>query len=215
MAKRPTHAPPQTQDEEMVVTVVRFRGSGETLRKGIDAVTQALAGAFGPATVTKVIGNGKKPVQALGSGEVLESADEDVDQGDDGSNEGEEQGEQVVPPKPKRDAGKPKYSFLPDFNLAPDGVPSLKEFCAGKTVQGEQDRYLIVSLWLQRHGGADPFTGNHLFTCLRALDWKGRLDVSQPVREMKSRKSWYDSPSYGKWRLTQPGVEAAEAVGKE
>ena len=53
-----------------------------------------------------------------------------------------------------------------------------------------------------------------VFTCFRALNWKPRSDVMQPVREMKSKKSFFDTTAYGKWRLTGIGLEAAEQAGK-
>ena len=39
--------------------------------------------------------------------------------------------------------------------------------------------------------------------------------VTQPLRKLKSDKSWYENPSFGKWRLTGIGLTAAQNVGKE
>ena len=65
------------------------------------------------------------------------------------------------------------------------------------------------------HGGADPFTGSHLFTCFRAMDWGTQVDMTQPLRRMKSEKSYFERPTRGQWRLTTTvGVPAAELVGK-
>jgi hypothetical protein len=212
MAKKPSAAPLSTapHDEEMVVTVVKFKGSGETLRKGIDALTEALSGAFGAPRV-KHLGNGRKPLQITAPVETTEDLDvtPEPEQEDD-----EQPPEQQVEPaaKPKKPSAI-RYSFLDDFNLAPNGVPSLKDFADTKKVETEQDRYLVVTHWLQTHGAADPFIGNQVFTCFRGLDWTPRKGVMQPVREMKSKKSWFTSPTYGKWKLTQPGLDAAVAIG--
>jgi hypothetical protein len=209
MAKKPPYIPSAAPaDEEMVVTVVKFRGSGESLRRGIDALSQALSGAFGAPPV-KQIGNGRKAATHLPA--TTEQSPIDIEPADvpDGEPAEEPELQPTVSPRPKKAI---KYSFLPELNLAPNGAPSLKAFCSGKTADGEQAKYLLVSLWLQKHGGVDPFGGNEVFTCFRGLDWTPRKDVMQPVREMKSKKSWYDSPAYGKYRLTQPGIEAAEAV---
>src|SRR5688500_19009535 len=123
MAKKSTHVPPSpTQDEEMVVTVVRFRGSGETLRKGIDAVTQALTGAFGAPPV-KVIGNGRKASQQLAS-PADPSPDLDVtpEPDEDGEDEQQEQQEQQAggPAAAKTKRTAPKNSFMNELQLAPE-----------------------------------------------------------------------------------------------
>jgi hypothetical protein len=39
--------------------------------------------------------------------------------------------------------------------------------------------------------------------------------MTQPLRALKSKKSFYDNPSQGKWKLTGIGLTAAESVGKE
>jgi hypothetical protein len=103
---------------------------------------------------------------------------------------------------------------MSDFNLSPTGVPSLKEYCAGKNVQSDTDKFLVAAAWTQTHGGADPFTGRHLFTAFRAVEWKTQADMTQPMRRLKSDKSYFENPSSGKWRLTVPGLEAADKVGK-
>lgn len=204
MAKR---VPPSDSgpEEELSVVVLKFKGTGETVRKGIDAVTQAIA-ALGGGTVIRQV-NGRKPAQlAAATEDPVDAELPDPETGD------EEAETAPAAPKVKKTPAQPKYSFLDDLDMAPAGKISLKDFVAGKNPGSENDRYLLVSLWLQTEGGADPFTGNHLFTCLRALEWKYRLDVNAPVREMKSKKSWFTSPTYGKWKLTQPGIDAANAV---
>lgn len=112
-------------------------------------------------------------------------------------------------PKPRK-----PYTFMSDFNLAPDGVPSLKEYCAAKGAQSDNDKFLVASAWIQTHGGTDPFTGNHLFTVFRAMEWKTQTDMTQPLRRLKSEKSYFENPGGGKWRLTGIGLEAAERIGK-
>jgi hypothetical protein len=117
-------------------------------------------------------------------------------------------------PKPKKPIG-PKHKYLPDFNLSPDGEQAWTEFAEDKPAEQEQDKFLLAGLWLMEHGGADPFTGDHLFTCFRAMNWKTQVDMVQPLRLQKNKKSHYENPSQGKWRLTQIGLDAARKVGKE
>ncbi len=211
MAKKPVPASDPAQEEEMSVVVLKFKGSGETLRRGMDTVAAAIAALGNGAHVTTRTVNGRKPLGQIVAPLAADAIDaEPIDTLD----ESEDSEEETTPaaPKAKKAPGTPKYSFLPDFELGPAGKTSLKDFVAGKTAATEADKYLLVCWWLQTDGGTDPFTGNHLFTCFRALNWKPRLDVNQPVRELKSKKSFFDSPTYGKWRLTQPGLDAAAAV---
>jgi hypothetical protein len=47
------------------------------------------------------------------------------------------------------------------------------------------------------------------------MEWKTQVDLTQPLRQMKSKKSYFESPGRGTWRLTAgAGIPAAEAVGK-
>jgi hypothetical protein len=108
-----------------------------------------------------------------------------------------------------------KYAFLSEFDLAPAGQPSLKDYCTQKDPQAENDKYLVVSAWIMKHGGTDSFTDNHIFTCFRGMEWKTQVDITQPMRLMKSKKSYYENPTRGTWRLTAGiGMPASEAVGK-
>src|SRR5205085_969117 len=85
-----------------------------------------------------------------------------------------------VPPAAAAPAAPPKsrksYTFMSEFNLAPAGVPSLKEYCGGKNPQSDNDKFLIAGAWIQTHGGTDPFTSRHVFTAFRAMEWKTQAD---------------------------------------
>lgn len=45
------------------------------------------------------------------------------------------------------------------------------------------------------------------------MEWKTQSDMTQPMRLLKSKKSYFENPSSGKWRLTGIGLEAAEKFG--
>lgn len=115
--------------------------------------------------------------------------------------------------KPKKPPA-PKQNFLSDFSLAPARETSWKDYAAEKSPQTENDKFIIASAWIQTLGGVDPFTGSHLFTCFRAMEWKTQVDMIQPLRQLKSKKSYYENPSRGKWKLTGIGLEAANAIVK-
>ena len=212
---------PATNDtqppEEMTVVVFKFKGGSESMQKGFEAVNNAIA-SLGPAHANhqRTIVQRTSPQVALpteGNGKIIDTETEDPP-------EAPPPEEEAASPEPSDD-GKPKkplapkQSFLSDFNLSPAGMPAWKDFAAEKAPQTENNKFLIASLWTQTHGGVDPFTGNHLFTCFRAMDWKTQVDMTQPLRAMKSKKSYYDNPSHGKWRLTGIGIEAANDIVKK
>jgi hypothetical protein len=217
MAREKRYVPPafeQPAQEEMTVVVVKFKGGPESMQKGFDAVNNAIA-SLGPTQPVHQRVAASHPLAQLPpapsqNGYVLnaEVEEQEVEVSDPVP--------EVRPPTASAPAPKPRkpYSFLSDFNLAPDGVPSLKEYCAAKSVQSDNDKFLVASAWIQTYGGTDPFTGNHLFTVFRAMDWKIQTDMTQPLRRLKSEKSYFENPGGGKWRLTGIGLEAAERVGK-
>lgn len=224
--RKPVVVPqPNSPTEKLTVTVFQFEGSGESMRRGFEAIGQALAGAFGTtATATPRQLNGNKRTPAA----QLNPAAEPVIDGDDHLPEpDEEQTGDDSPPeavttapaaaKVKREPK--KGTFLTKFNLSSADQPSLTQFCTDRKPTTENDKYLVVSEWLMKHGGADPFTPDHIYTCFQAmgstpLKWKTQVDHMQPIRLMKSKNNLYENPSRGAWRLTQPGLDAATAVGK-
>ena len=215
MAREKRYVPPAYEhpaQEEMTVVVVKFKGGPDSMQKGFDAVNNAIA-ALGPTQpVHQRVAVSPTPAQLPPAipqnGNLFSEIEEPEVKGSDTEPEG---GSAVLVA-----ASKPRkpYTFMSDFNLTPDGVPSLKEYCAAKSVQSDNDKFLVASAWIQTHGGTDPFTGNHLFTVFRAMEWKTQTDMTQPLRRLKSEKSYFENPVGGKWRLTGIGLEAAERIGK-
>lgn len=201
--------------EEMTVVVVKFKGGPESMQKGFDAVNNAIA-ALGPAhnNNPRVIVQ-RTPAPQLQppptqNGHVLDAEiEEPEDETEDPAREAPAPAASAAQPKPRKG-----YTFMNEFNLSPAGVPSWKDYAAEKNPQNENDKSLAASAWTQTHGGVDPFTGRHLFTCFRAMDWPTQVDMTQPLRTMKSKKSYYENPSSGKWKLTTIGLQAAEKIGK-
>jgi hypothetical protein len=210
---QPAYEPPA--QEEMTVVVVKFKGGPESMQKGFDAVNNAIAslGPAQPAHQQRVIVSrtpAQIPAAPTQNGNVIDAEIEEP--------ESELQNAALEPPPPVAATAMPKprksYTFMSEFNLSPPGVPSLKEYCVGKNPQSDNDKFLIASAWIQTHGATDPFTGRHLFTAFRAMEWKTQADMTQPMRRLKSDKSYFENPSSGKWRLTGIGLEAAEKIGK-
>lgn len=208
----PAYEPPA--QEEMTVVVVKFKGGPESMQKGFDAVNNAIA-SLGPAQpahqriavarTTMQLPPAPSHDDHVLSGEIEEPEAEAPDT----APEARVPANSAVLPKPRK-----SYTFMSEFNLAPDDVPSLKDYCADKGIKTDNDKFLVASAWVQTHGGADPFSGRHLFTAFRAMEWKTQADMTQPMRRLKSEKSYFENPTSGKWRLTGIGLEAAEKIGK-
>jgi hypothetical protein len=211
--KKPASGSIEPQQEELTVVVMKYRGGSASLQKGFDAVSQAIA-ALGPAPSGnhRVIVH-KTAAQLPTAEDIIDAETEDLVEDptpNDATTETPGDG------KPKKVPGERKgYTFDNDFNLAPDKVPSWKDYATGRNPQTEIDKFLTSGAWMQTHGGLTTFTGRHLFTCFRAMEWKTQADMAQPLRVMKNRKSYYENPEQGQWRLTGPGLAAAEKVGTE
>jgi hypothetical protein len=201
-------------EEEITVFVLKFKGGSQSVQKGFDVVSQAIA-ALGPATPANqrvIVHRAPAQIPAPANGTIIDAEHEDVVE----ENAAEDAGPETpapatsgAPPKPRKG-----YTFMNDFNLTPAGVPSLKDYCTEKNPQTDNDKFLVASAWIQTHGGVDPFTGRHLFTAFRAMEWKPQVDMTQPMRTLKAKKSYYENPSSGKWKLTGIGLDAAKAIVK-
>lgn len=212
--KKPGPGEPERQ-EEMTVVVLKFKGGSQSLQKGFDAVSQAIA-ALGPAQshVNHRTVISRPPAELpAGNGDVIDADAHEQPQIDDGEVDAAaaETSEEAGAARVKKP---PRYTFMDDFNLAPSGQPSLKDYCIEKNPQTDNDKVLVASAWITKHGGEELFTGGHLFTCFRAMEWKPQVDMTQPLRKLKFAKSYFDNPSVGKWKLTGIGLEAADKVGK-
>src|SRR5437870_10911528 len=141
--KKPQRVDDPAQQEEMTVMVMRFKGSPATLQKGFDTVSQAIAGLGGaPRIITT------RTTASLPAPEIIVETEASANRNGAGPEVLEPEVEEPLTsaPKVKKEPGKPKYSFLADFNLTPEGVPSLTEFCQPKNAETEQNRYLVVCL---------------------------------------------------------------------
>jgi hypothetical protein len=202
----PGEQPPQ---EEMTVVVLKFKGGAQSLQKGFDTVSQAIAALGGPVPANNHRPVTNRPAAQLAAADTIIDADaEDVTDTD------ETPETEAAAPPPAAPKIKKSYTFMNDFNLSPAGVPSLAEYCGEKDPQTDVDKFLVASAWVQTHGGADPFSAGHLFTAFRAMDWKTQADMTQPLRNLKLKKSYYENPTHGKWKLTGPGLKAAAAIVK-
>jgi hypothetical protein len=205
-----------TQQEEMTVVILRFNGTGDTLRKGFDAVSQALA-ALAPTAQRPQRGNiaprvAPKEIEPGDSNGAAHGEATDVEYEDVSEQESEEA---PAPRTTKAGNGTRKYtapSFDSSLDLSGGGVTSLKDFCAHRSPQNENEKYLLACAWLMKHGGCETFSVDQVFTCFRAMGWREQKDFSQPLRLLKSKKSYFDIPAKGQWKPNAHGMSAADAI---
>jgi hypothetical protein len=199
----------QDAQEEMTVFVLRMKGSAETMRNGFDALKQAVAAiGNGPAVVTT-----KRLIAAPGKTELPADPDLDTQQQD-----AEEDEEPVTIEAPAASGnGKPrtisKPKFMDDFDLSASDKP-WKDFMAEYAPKSDNEKYLLAALWVTEKAGVPEFSIGHIFTLFRAAKWNEQADFSQPIRLMKNKSSYFLNPSRKKWKLTQPGLDAARLITK-
>jgi hypothetical protein len=210
-------AQPNGEQEEMTVVILRFKGGGETLRKGFDTVSQALA-TLGPTTVVErrppLLGKGAAATPVV---DKLPGSD-----GDGASPEVPPEGEEAealevdaAGDSARRASGGPRRYPKPQFDstLKLDaGDVTFKRYCAQKQLDSDSKKYLVAAAWLTNHGGHPSFTASQIFTCFRAMGWNEQADFMQPVRLMKSKKSYFERGPGKSWKLTQVGIHAADAI---
>jgi hypothetical protein len=214
MAKRTGNprALPEEPQEEMTVVIFKLKGQGSTLQKGFDAINTAFA-SFGAALPTA------PPARRIATGAASEDSGgahiNDVDEITEADPEG--LGEIIDAPtkqpatKTQKSAPRPKPKFLPDFDLNLSGKP-WKAFASERGPKTDNEKYLLASLWITENAGLPEFTIPHVFTCFRAMQWTEQADFSQPMRAMKTKKSYFTTTESKKWKLTGPGIEAARGI---
>lgn len=190
---------------------LRFGGGGDSLQKGFETVSQALA-ALGPPPVHH---QRRLPsvVSPTPTASELPDAEKDAE-----TPEGEESFEasEVSEVSRQRSSAR-KYSkpkFYNTLNLDAGDV-KFKDYCAQKNPASDNDKYLVAAAWLTEHGGHVNFTANQLFACFRAMNWSEQKDFMQPVRVMMRKKSYFEKVTQKTWKLTGVGLTAAKAVSGE
>jgi hypothetical protein len=205
-------AGPESQ-EEMTVFVLRIKGSGDTMRKGFDALNHAVSAlGTGQAVVaaTKRLPAGPLKPQDFEIEEEASNVNEAIaEEGTEATTIEAATTQSNGKPKPR-----PKPAFLTDFDLTVSEKP-WKDFFSEFAPKSDQDKYLLAALWTTENAQTPEFSLGHIFTLFRAAKWNEPSDFSAPMRVMKSKNSYFENPTRKKWKLTQIGTDAARAVVKQ
>lgn len=190
------------EQEEMTVVILRFRGGGDTLRKGFETVSHALS-ALNPSVQQLAVDRHHQEVHEASSAGTIDENELADGEGQDESDEAQSGGTS----RPRR-----KPQFLKEFNLSPENQISLKDFASKKNPKTLHEKHLVAATWVSSHGGQPIFTVPHVFTCFRAMQWEEQTDFSQPMRQLSRTKSFFASLGDKKWELTSLGKEAVEKL---
>lgn len=211
MAKKPAYAAETAQpEEEMQVVVLKFKGSGETLRRGMDTVSQAIAALGGPAAVTTRTISGK-PAARLTPGAAPAGEPDPAAAADESAEETADEDiidVQASPAGPKP----PRKNKPPKFDSKLKVVP-FKAFAAERNPQTVDEKYLVSCLWLQEHADLPSYGSSQILTCIRTMEWTEYDDFTSPMRIMKRDKGYYDNtvPRL-QWKLTDNGLDVARKI---
>jgi hypothetical protein len=207
MARGNKQQPVVDEQEEMTVIVLQFKGSGDSLSRGFDAVAHALAAIRPTATPAAARGLAARPKQL-----AVEHPGDDVES--DPEEDEQEPVSDVVPRAAKRTNDVPRKRSSPKFDstLDLDKGQGLKAYCNARNPNNDNERYLVAAAWLTEEGGRPKFKATDVFTCFRGMSWSEQKDFTQPLRQMKSKKSYFESLGKGDWELTGLGLKAAKAI---
>ena len=196
-------------EEELMVVVLKLKGSGDTLKRGFDTLNNAFqAMIVPPAPTRKPVANGATkhlPGRTPTEDEMDDSHTLDAEYEEVGTEEEEEA--PTAPTKAKRST----YKFLSDFPLDISDV-HWQDYAKQKNPKTEHEKYLVAAEWITKNAGNEVFSANHVFSCFRAMSWSEMKDFTQPMRQMKSKNSYFENPSRKSWKLTGLGLKAATAI---
>lgn len=198
----------EPSEEELTVVVMRFKGSGETIRKGFETVTQALQALAPPQIIApprhvRALASGSVSPRANGAPAAITEAEEPYEDGPDTE-------ESIIPephlqkPRERKPAKMPTLVNDLDYQ---SGV-SLADYVKEKKPKNATEKYLVVGGWFKHHRKRDEISVDHMFTCFSVMSWKDRPeDMGQLFRNLKSKQQWFDNgASKGLWKLTIKGL---------
>jgi hypothetical protein len=155
MARGNKQQPVVDEQEEMTVIVLQFKGSGDSLSRGFDAVAHALAAIRPTATPAAARGLAARPKQL-----AVEHPGDDVES--DPEEDEQEPVSDVVPRAAKRTNDVPRKRSSPKFDstLDLDKGQGLKAYCNARNPNNDNERYLVAAAWLTEEGGQAEVQGD-------------------------------------------------------
>lgn len=106
---------------------------------------------------------------------------------------------------------KPTVPKVLDLDLT-SGV-SFEAFANEHSPKNDTERNLVVLAWFKENRPDEPVTGNHVYTCYRAIKWPSGIDdFSWPLRALK-KEQLVSSPARGQYVINHLGIARVEKMG--
>ena len=100
-----------------------------------------------------------------------------------------------------------------ELDLSAGDVP-FQTFCESKGPESDWDKYLLVAWWLKKNLDISEITSAHIYTCYKFMKWQVPRDIPQPLRDMKSKKSWFSKcADRGAYALNHIGENEVSKMG--
>jgi hypothetical protein len=94
------------------------------------------------------------------------------------------------------------------------GEMSFQTFCESKRPESDWDKYLLIAWWLKKNLDIAEITSAHIYTCFQYMHWQVPRDIPQPLRDMKSKKSWFNKcDERGAYALNHIGENVVSKMG--
>jgi len=123
------------------------------------------------------------------------------------------------PASPTRDpatstkrAGKKGKSpkIVTDLNLRPNSKTSLRDFIATKKPKDNQQRFAVITYYLQKTISIKNITSDHIYSAFKEIGEKVPLNIDGALLVTSRRKAWLDTSSLSDIKLTVAGENFVE-----
>ncbi len=92
------------------------------------------------------------------------------------------------------------------------GDKPFKEYCEGKDLSTDRNKYLACAAWAKEHHNLPTITDAHIYTMFRFMKWRAPGDIGSPLRAMK-KEGWFNTPEQGKYGINHLGENLVNEMG--
>lgn len=166
---------------KMTVMVFNLEGDDATLQDGLRTISNALSRFMPPGprqmpSLASAQNGGALPAPAENGNEVAEVMEV-------------ESSEPVQQTKAAKRTIKSPDILQLDLT---SGDMSLKKFLDKHPMDDDSKRYLLIAYWLKSQRDINEVTPAHIHTCFRHMGWQTPNNAAQPLRDMKSKRQWFN-----------------------
>lgn len=114
------------------------------------------------------------------------------------------------PRKAKTSRKRSSPTRLKDLNLRPRGEKSFIDFVGEKQPQTDHERKLVSVYYLERVLELEGVTVDHVYSCVKELNWKVPSNLVNSLQLTATRKAWLDTSDMSSIRVAVPGENYVE-----